>query len=244
MSPRALVVDDDESLRTMLNQYFQREGFTVSTAANGNEALRRFYEDRPDVVILDLMLPGMDGWEVCARLRELSDVPILLLSARTAQTDKLRGFRLGVDDYIPKPFSLAELLARVRAVLARSSRARQQPEQSFHWYDLKVDLAKRQVRLRNEIVPLTPTEFRLLVSLIQRKGAVVSEEELREEVWGRERLIDASALRRYIWLLRQKIEADPSNPQRVLAVRGSGYRLGTGMLTPLPGEEPEEKQET
>ena len=240
MSPRALVVDDDESLRTMLNQYFQREGFAVSTAATGNEALRRFYEDRPDVVILDLMLPGMDGWEVCARLRELSDVPILLLSARTAQTDKLRGFRLGVDDYVAKPFSLAELVARVRAVLARSSRARQQPEQSFHWYDLRVDLAKRQVRLKNEIVPLTPTEFRLLVSLIQRKGAVVSEDELREEVWGRERLIDASALRRYIWLLRQKIEEDPSNPQRVLAVRGSGYRLGTGILGSLPEEETQE----
>lgn len=241
MTSRVLIVDDDESLRSVLSQFLEREGYTVSAAATGPEALRAFYSDRPQAVLLDLMLPGMDGWEVCARLRELSDVPIIMLSARTAQTDKLRGFRLGVDDYISKPFSLAELAARLQAVLTRTERTRREPRTTWAWQDLVVDVDRRQVRRAGQVLDLTPTEFRLLLALIQRQGALVSEDELREELWGRERTVDSSALRRYIWLLRRKVEEDPSNPRRVVAVRGEGYRLGTGPLSP-PAPEPDEKK--
>jgi DNA-binding response OmpR family regulator len=232
MTSRVLIVDDDESLRSVLTQFLEREGYSVCTAATGPDALRTFYRERPQAVLLDLMLPGMDGWEVCARLRELSDVPILMLSARTAQTDKLRGFRLGVDDYISKPFSLAELAARLQAVLTRSERTRREPRTTWAWQDLAVDVDRRQVRRAGQVLELTPTEFRLLLALIQRQGALVSEDELREELWGRERTVDSSALRRYIWLLRRKLEEDPAHPRRVVAVRGQGYRLGTGPLSP------------
>ncbi len=242
MTSRVLIVDDDELLREVLTQFLEREGYTVTAAATGPEALRTFYRERPQAVVLDLMLPGMDGWEVCARLRELSDVPIIMLSARTGQTDKLRGFRLGVDDYISKPFSLAELAARLQAVLTRTERARREPRSTWAWQDLVVDVDRRQVRRAGQILDLTPTEFRLLLALIQRQGALVAEDELREELWGRERAVDASALRRYIWLLRRKIEEDPAHPRRVVAVRGEGYRLGTGLLASPPDELPSEPE--
>jgi DNA-binding response OmpR family regulator len=226
MKRTVLLVDDDESLRQVMSQYLVQEGYRVVAAGTGAEALRLFYEERPDAVLLDLMLPGMDGWEVCARLRELSDSPILLVTARTSQEDKLRGFRLGIDDYLSKPFSLAELAARLQAVLTRSRKAAPSAEKILAWQDLRVDLGKRQAWCAGKPVALTPTEFRMLEVLIRRQGSVVSDEELRQEIWGSERPVDSSAVRRYVWLLRQKIEADPSKPVRVLAVRGAGYRLG------------------
>jgi DNA-binding response OmpR family regulator len=221
-----LLVDDDESLRQVISQYLAQEGYRVIAAGSGAEALRLFYSERPDAVLLDLMMPGMDGWEVCARLRELSDAPILLVTARTSQEDKLRGFRLGIDDYLSKPFSLAELAARLQAVLSRSRKAGGQAEKVLSWQDLRMDLGKRQVWCAGNPVLLTPTEFRMLEILLRRQGSVVTEEELRQEIWGSERPVDSSAVRRYIWLLRQKIESDPARPVRVLAVRGAGYRLG------------------
>lgn len=226
MKRTVLLVDDDESLRQVMSQYLSQEGYRVVAAGTGAEALRLFYEERPDAVLLDLMLPGMDGWEVCARLRELSDSPILLVTARTSQEDKLRGFRLGIDDYLSKPFSLAELAARLQAVLTRSRKAVPSAERILAWQDLRVDLGKRQAWCAGRPVALTPTEFRMLEVLIRRQGSVVSDEELRQEIWGSERPVDSSAVRRYVWLLRQKIESDPSKPVRVLAVRGAGYRLG------------------
>jgi DNA-binding response OmpR family regulator len=221
-----LLVDDDESLRLLITQYLTQEGYRVIAAGSGAEALRLFYSERPDAVLLDLMMPGMDGWEVCARLRELSDAPILLVTARTSQEDKLRGFRLGIDDYLSKPFSLAELAARLQAVLARSRKTGAQSERMLVWHELRMDLGKRQVWCAEKLIPLTPTEFRMLEILLRKQGSVVTEEELRQEIWGSERPMDSSAVRRYIWLLRQKIEGDPTKPLRVLAVRGSGYRLG------------------
>ncbi|MBN1440627.1 MAG: response regulator transcription factor [Anaerolineales bacterium] len=226
MNRKILLVDDDESLRQVISQYLTQEGYRVFAAGSGAQALRLFYAERPDAVLLDLMMPGMDGWEVCARLRELSDAPILLVTARTSQEDKLRGFRLGIDDYLSKPFSLAELAARLQAVLARSRKPLAESERILAWQDLRMDLGKRQVWCGGKPVPLTPTEFRLLEILLRKQGSVASEEELREEIWGSERPIDSSAVRRYIWLLRQKVEIDPAKPARVLAVRGAGYRLG------------------
>jgi DNA-binding response OmpR family regulator len=226
MSPIILLVDDEDTLRQVVAQFLVQEGYRVVSAASGAEALRLFYAERPDAVLLDVMMPGMDGWEVCARLRELSDVPILLITARTAQDDKLRGFRLGVDDYLSKPFSLAELAARLQAVLTRSRKTNAQPERILVWGEIRMDLGRRQVFCAEKDVVLTPTEFRLLEILLRRQGSVVKESELRQELWGNERDVDSSAVRRYVWLLRQKIESDPAHPARILAVRGMGYRLG------------------
>ncbi|MBN2086432.1 MAG: response regulator transcription factor [Anaerolineales bacterium] len=226
MSETILLVDDDESLRQVMSQYLAQEGYRVIAAGSGAEALKLFYSERPGAVLLDLMMPGMDGWEVCARLRELSDAPILLVSARTSQEDKLRGFRLGIDDYLAKPFSLAELAARLQAVLARSRKTGAEAEKNLAWNELRMDLGKRQVWCGGKPILLTPTEFRMLEILIRKQGSVATEDELRQEIWGSERPVDSSAVRRYVWLLRQKIEADPAKPARVLAVRGAGYRLG------------------
>jgi DNA-binding response OmpR family regulator len=226
MSQTILLVDDDESLRQVISQYLTQEGYRVIAAGSGAEALKLFYAERPGAVLLDLMMPGMDGWEVCARLRELSDAPILLVTARTSQEDKLRGFRLGIDDYLSKPFSLAELAARLQAVLSRSRKTGAETDKNLAWNELRMDLGKRQVWCGGKPILLTPTEFRMLEILIRKQGSVVTEEELRQEIWGSERPVDSSAVRRYVWLLRQKIEHDPTKPARVLAVRGAGYRLG------------------
>jgi len=224
MPDKILLVDDDATLLRLLGEFLRHE-FEVVTAASGADALREAYRLRPDLVVLDVMMPGMDGWETCARLRELSNVPIILLTAKSAEADKLRGFRLGVDDYVTKPFSFAELGARMQAVLARS-RAARPPDRRVHTVgELVVDLDRRTVELHGQPVTLTPTEFRLLECLLQKEGQAVAEETLAQEVWGNYKE-DPGAVRRFVWLLRKKIEDDPSNPTRILTVRGYGYRLG------------------
>lgn len=195
------------------------------TADRGPKALRAFFDARPDLVLLDVMMPGMDGWEVCARLRELADTPIIMLTAKTEEPDKLRGFRLGVDDYITKPFSLAELGARARAILARTQSAREKEVSVHQVGNLEVDMGRREARLDGEVLDLTPTEFRLLSVFAERPGEAISQEELIRAVWGDNRKTSDSALRRYIWFLRQKIEPDAEEPARLLNVRGFGYRL-------------------
>ena len=226
MTPRLLIIDDDPTLLRFLKEYFEREGFTVDSAAGGQPALRLFYANRPDLVIVDVMMPGMDGWEVAARVREMADTPVIMLTAKSGEADKLRGFRLGVDDYVTKPFSFAELGARMQAVLARS-RAARPPDRRVHTVgELVVDLDRRTVELHGQPVTLTPTEFRLLECLLQKEGQAVAEETLAQEVWGNYKE-DPGAVRRFVWLLRKKIEDDPSNPMRILTVRGYGYRLGT-----------------
>lgn len=225
MSSTILLVDDDRTLLKFVGDHLREEGFQVVTADRGPKALRAFFEARPDLVLLDVMMPGMDGWEVCARLRELSDTPVVMLTAKTSENDKLRGFRLGVDDYITKPFSLAELGARTRAILARTVRDREMEEAEFQAAGLLVDMRKREARLDGEPLSLTPTEFRLLSALAKRAGEAISQEELANEVWGENQSPSSSALRRYIWFLRQKIEQDPRNPERLVNVRGFGYRL-------------------
>lgn len=225
MGSKILIVDDDKTLLRFVGEYLREEGHDVLTADSGQEALRTFFDARPDLVFLDVMMPGMDGWEVCARLRELSDTPIVMLTAKTDEPDKLRGFRLGVDDYITKPFSLAELGARARAILARTDDRRDEERKVHVLGDLEVDLGRHEARLNAEPLDLTPTEFRLLRSLASRAGEAVSQEELISDVWGDNRQTSASALRRYVWFLRQKIEQDPQEPDRLLTVRGYGYRL-------------------
>jgi DNA-binding response OmpR family regulator len=220
-----LIVDDDATLLRFLKEYLEREGYKVTAAGGGPEALRAFYASRPDLVIVDVMMPGMDGWELTARLRELADTPVIMLTAKTGEADKLRGFRLGIDDYVTKPFSLAELGARVRAVLGRSAPAGGAPIQTFDVGDIKVDLKRREAWLKGELVSLTPTEFRVLACLAERAGEAISQEEILRSVWGDYREEGGSALRRYVWFLRKKIEDNPEEPKRIVTVRGFGYRL-------------------
>ncbi|HLC03309.1 MAG TPA: response regulator transcription factor [Anaerolineales bacterium] len=225
MTPTILAVDDDPTLLRFLAEFLEHEGFRVVKADRGQAALKLFFEERPDLVVLDLMMPGMDGWEVCARIREMSKTPVILLTAKGSEADKLRGFRLGVDDYVTKPFSLAELTARVQAVLARSATRVEGELSLVQSGELTVDLKKREAMLGGEKLPLTRTEFRLLAYLAQHAGEAVPQEALVAEIWGRDSRRGGSALRRYIWLLRRKLEPDPANPRLLVNVHGFGYRL-------------------
>lgn len=182
------------------------------------------------MVLLDVMLPGMDGWEVCTRLRELTDLPIIMLTAKTTEADKLRGFHLGVDDYVTKPFSFAELVARIQAVIGRVQSEQKETGYIAHG-EILLDMKKFQASLGGRTLELTPTEFRLLEVLVRRKGKVASDEDLMREVWGDCRN-DTALVRRYMMMLRRKLETDPSNPVWIRTVRGFGYRLGTAPLKP------------
>jgi two-component system KDP operon response regulator KdpE len=225
MRDKILLVDDDTTLLRFIREYFTNQGFDVVTAASGADALRKAYQEHPSLVVLDVMMPGMDGWEVTTRLRELSDIPIILLTGKSTEADKLRGFQLGVDDYLTKPFSFAELTARVAAVLNRTHRRKTGPNNVILFAGLLLDLDRRELRRGDEVVPLTPTEYRLLEILARKQGAAVAENELIQEVWGKMETEETAAVRRYIWLLRQKIEPDPAHPSYILTVRGFGYRL-------------------
>jgi DNA-binding response OmpR family regulator len=225
LASRLLIVDDDPTLLRFLKEFFEREGFTVDSAGGGPPALRLFFANRPDLVIVDVMMPGMDGWEVTARIREMADTPVIMLTAKSGESDKLRGFRLGVDDYVTKPFSLAELGARVAAVLARAAAGREKTDAVYRAGTITVDMKKREALRNQTLLSLTPTEFRVLACLAERAGEAVSQEELVERAWGVVRQEGGSALRRYIWFLRKKIEDDPESPKRLVTVRGYGYRL-------------------
>lgn len=224
MKQKILLVDDDKTLLSFLNEFLSTR-FEVFTASTGQEALRKAYGEQPALVILDVMMPGMDGWEVTARLRELSTVPIILLTGKTAEADKLRGFSLGIDDYVTKPFSFAELEARIQAILSRAKRRTGSLENIVVSDELVIDINRREVRRNNEPISLTPTEFRLLETLAKKQGKAVSEEVLTRKVWGEYRSEDSTVLRRYIWSLRAKIEHDPANPRWIMNVRGYGYML-------------------
>jgi DNA-binding response OmpR family regulator len=233
MKNKILLIDDDPTLLNLLSQFLQDAGYEIFSAPNGTLGLKLAYNERPDLVLLDVMMPGMDGWEICARLREMTEVPIMMVTAKSSEADKLRGFHLGIDDYVTKPFSFAELVARVQAVLARATLPDKNSGYAIHG-NIKLDMKKYQAFIDEREVELTPTEFRLLEALVRRQGEVAGERELIQEVWGSYRKEDdASVVRRYILMLRKKIEKDPSNPSLLLTVRGFGYRLGTGPLPPL-----------
>ncbi len=219
-----LVIDDDTVLLSLLRQSLERAGYAVETASNGLAGLQRAYDVHPDLVILDVMMPRMDGWEVCSRLREVSQVPIIMLTAKDQEGDKLRGFKLGIDDYVTKPFSFAELSARVEAVLHRARQA--QPAERPRVYtsgDLVIDLESLRVTKKGMQINLTPTEFRLLAVLVENAGRVLTHEQLLDHVWGYDYAGDTGYVKRYIWYLRQKLEDDPNNPTYLLTERGFGY---------------------
>lgn len=224
MNPKILVVDDDPTLNELVRLNLERKGFSVYCAEDGEEALRLAYETHPDLVILDIMMPRVDGYEVCRRLRALTDVPILFLTAKSRDTDVLRGFDAGADDYMRKPFSLRELEARVQALLKRSGR--KESSQQMDVFDdghLRIDLNLQAVYRGGRPVRLTPTEFRLLACLVKERGKVLTHEELLRRVWG-EGYVDAvPTLSLYIRYLREKIEDDPGCPQYIRNKWGVGY---------------------
>lgn len=224
MSSKILLVDNDIPLQSMLAEHLGKV-YRVVTASNGQEAIRKAFSEHPHLVIVEVDLPGMDGWEVIARLREISSIPIIILTKKSSEVDKLRGFTLGVDDYITKPFSYAELLARINAVLNRTRRGTGTLENIIIVDNLLIDLNRREVRLDSKLVNLTPTEFRLLEILARRHGKAVSEEELTKQMWGEYRQEGSTVLRRYVWSLRNKLEDDQTNPRWIVTVRGFGYML-------------------
>jgi two-component system KDP operon response regulator KdpE len=218
-----LLIDDDPNLSTLLGDYLHTSGYTVLTANNGQNGLRVFFEHKPDLIILDVTMPIKDGWETLLRIREMSQTPVIMLTARSEESEVLRGFSMGADDYVSKPFSFAQLGARVRAVLGRSSAPI--PSQKLECGGLVVDLNNRHVTRDGELIPLTPTEFKLLTTLMNRPGEVISAEDLVREVWGPQYREEIGFVRRYIWHLRQKIEVNPENPCFIHNERGFGYRF-------------------
>jgi two-component system KDP operon response regulator KdpE len=219
-----LLIDDDVTLLELLAEHLQMAGYRPIVAEDGQRGLRLAVETEPDLVILDVMMPTLDGWEVCKRLRENSSVPIIMLTAKGQEVDKLRGFRLGVDDYVTKPFSFAELVARVGAVLARGGRAPGAVHQVTR-DDLMIDFDQRRVTVANQVVDLTWTEYHLLEVLARHAGRTVPAESLLIEVWGPEYAGEVKHVKHYIWALRKKIEADPGDPRHIITERGFGYRL-------------------
>ncbi len=227
MSPRVLVVDDEPKLVKLVRAVLQADGFEVETATNGEEALRQVEETQPDLVLLDILLPGeLDGYQVCRRIRECSPVPVIMLTAKAQENDKIRGFETGADDYLTKPFSSRELLARAKAVLRRAhSSEHPQCGQTVRCGDLTVDLAQRRVTVRDREVVLTATEYRLLAELAQNAGKVMLHEELLSRVWGADYREEIDYLRAYVRYLRRKIEEDPAQPRYLLSRPGIGYML-------------------
>lgn len=222
--PSILVVEDDDTVRDTLALNLRAEGYEVETAADGELGLKAGRAGGHDLVILDVMLPKMDGLTICRVLRKESDVPIILLTARGTETDKIVGLETGADDYVVKPFSLGELLARVRAALRRG---RAGPEASTELVagELRLDPGARKAHLAGQELNLAPREFELLAMLMRNQGAVLSRDLLLAGVWGEDFVGDARTVDVHIRWLREKIEEDPSNPARITTVRGVGYRL-------------------
>jgi DNA-binding response OmpR family regulator len=218
-----LVVDDDADIRTLVAELLQRAGHGVIQAPDGESGLKLFYAQQPDLVLLDVSMPGLDGWEVLTRIRELSDVPVLMLTARAGELEKVRGLRGGADDYVTKPFGRQELLARVDAALRRG-RNDQQPEQTYADDFLTVDFAQRQVRAGGVDLTLTPLEFRLLGAFVRNQNQVLSHDQLLELVWGDARSADRDQVKLYVGYLRRKLGTGAAEESPIETVRGFGYR--------------------
>ncbi len=231
---KVLVIDDDTSFLTQAQVWLQNAGFEVVTAENGTAGLRRLFTGRPDILLLDVSLPEMDGWEVCRRIRDMSDIPVILMDFDGHKNDVLKGFSLGADDFISKPPDFPELIARMGAVLRRSTSIKNEDKPStFHHPEMEVDWRSHQVFIRGQQVKLSPTEFKLLTCLIENRGWLVTHEELLRKVWGPDYISDKSFVKLYIRYLRQKIEKDPSRPQLILTERGIGYRFSTQVKEPV-----------
>jgi len=226
-APRILLVDDELSVQKLLTYPLRKEGYDVIPALDGREALDRLREDNFDLVVLDVMLPRMDGFDVCRAIRSRSTVPIIMLTAKTEETDKVHGLELGADDYITKPFSVREFRSRVKAVLRRAALSQQEAqfEEPIDAGDLQIDFEKRSVIVRGEPAQLTYVEFEILAALARAPGRVFSRTMLLERVWGDAAYRDPRTIDVHIRHLREKLEAEPKTPELILTVRGVGYRF-------------------
>ncbi len=231
MSGSILVVEDDNTLRELLAYNLRKEGYSVLTAADGAEALEKCRGNKPLLIILDIMLPVMSGTEVCRIIRGESQVPIIMLTAKAEEVDRVVGFELGADDYVTKPFSIRELLSRIRAVLRRSEAAKDTAAAAaaasgcFEAGDIRVDLKKHEVLRNGMRVELNPKEFELLIFLMTSSGQVFSREQILRRVWGYEFIGSDRTVDVHMRWLRRKLETDPDNPQFLLTVRGYGYKF-------------------
>jgi DNA-binding response OmpR family regulator len=220
-----LVVDDESRMVEFIAMNLELEGFRVVRAANGSEALEKASKEHPDLVLLDIMMPEMDGFETLQGLRETSSVPVIFLTAKSEEVDRIKGLDLGADDYITKPFSPRELASRIRAVLRRTEPAAVTSSEIVVDKELRVNFDQRKVIVRGQEVRLRPTEYRLLYQLVTNPGKLLTHEVLLSRVWGAEYRDEDQYVRLYITYLRQKIEKDPKNPKYILSERGLGYRF-------------------
>ena len=231
MRKTILVVDDDPTIRDVLERYLQREGFAVITAADGQTALQKAGSERPDLVVLDLMLPHVDGWEICRRLRAESTVPVLMLTARGEEYERILGLGLGADDYVTKPFSPGEVVARIQAIFRRIEMARSPTPlsaETIHIGEIVIDPSVRQVTVGERPVTLTAKEFDLLHYLASHPRQVFSREQLLDQVWGYTYAGETSTVTVHIRHLREKVETDPANPRLIETVWGVGYCFNAG----------------
>jgi len=242
---KILVVDDEERMVRFIRLNLEHDGFRVIEAFNGNQAINKARSNLPDLVLLDVMMPDLDGFEVLRVLREVSSVPVIMLTAKGEEEDRVRGLELGADDYITKPFSPRELVSRVRAVLRRTEAAATSTHGLIQVDErLKIDFDRREVWVEEKLVKLRPTEYRLLYHLVQNAGWVITHDQLLAKVWGYEYRDEPHYVRLYINYLRKKLEEDPTNPKYILTERGIGYRFVDfhraqpgGGAEPPPGEE-------
>jgi two-component system response regulator RegX3 len=223
---RILLVEDEAALADTVRYNLEREGFSVTVAGDGRRALEIFGNEPHALVILDLMLPGMSGFDVCRSLRLRSDVPIIMVTAKDSEADKVTGLELGADDYVTKPFSVRELVSRVRANLRRVANPRLAEATSLEAGGISVDIERHEVKVDGRGMSLPPKEFELLVALLRRPGRLVTREQLIDEVWGADYVGDTKTLDVHVKRLRQKVELDAHRPTRILTVRGFGYKFG------------------
>ena len=224
-SAKILLIEDEEDVVVLLRFRFEQEGYEVLSAANGVEGLRILQQEHPHLVLLDVMMPRMNGWETCKRIRQYSDVPIIMLTALGQETDKVRGLEMGADDFVTKPFSLAELIARVRAALRRGRQPLSENVTVQIDERLTVDRAQRQVVVDGQKTELSPTEFRILDCFLDNQGRILTHQSLLTQVWGWEYLDETDYLKVYIHHLRKKIEENPGKPSYIVTERGLGYRF-------------------
>ncbi len=223
---RILVVDDEERMVRFIRMNLEHDGFLVVEAFNGKQAIDKLRESTPDLILLDVMMPDLDGFEVLETIREHSNVPVIMLTAKGEEDDRVKGLELGADDYVTKPFSPRELVSRVKAVLRRTEGATGSMHGLIEVDDrLKIDFDRREIWLEGKLVKLRPTEYRMLYHLVQNAGWVISHDQILTKVWGYEYRDEPHYVRLYINYLRQKLEKDPSNPQYILTERGVGYRF-------------------
>jgi DNA-binding response OmpR family regulator len=234
MVEKILIVEDEISLQETLAYNLKKQGYEVVIAGDGPSALEVVRNSKPDLILLDIMLPGMDGFEVCRKLRSEVSTPVLMLTARDDEIDRVVGLEVGADDYLTKPFSMRELIARVKAMLRRVKIIRDEinlinigaDQKSFFEFDkIKIDLNRRELRVDKKIVSLKPKEYELLIYLIRHKNQVLSRDQILESVWGWEYIGDSRTVDVHVRWLREKIEDEPSNPKRIITARGAGYRF-------------------